>query len=189
MSFFPLFVSLEDKRVVLVGGGEVASTKLSVLLKFTKNIAIISPKISQKVADLARENNLICHQREYESGDFAFYDLVVVTANSLPLQRFIYEESRPYRVFCNFADLVDLNDFSFGSIIKRGDLVVGVSTSGSSPSYAKVIKDRIDEALGESVEEELESLATLRHSMPKGKERMEALKDASSKLITNSKKG
>jgi hypothetical protein len=52
-----------------------------------------------------------------------------------------------------------------------------------------VIKDRIDEALGESVEEELESLATLRHSMPKGKERMEALKDASSKLITNSKKG
>ena len=82
-SYFPAFLKLESKRVLLVGGGNIAYEKLSKLLDFTDKITIIAPQISQKMASLITQWKLDSHTREYQKGDIEGCDIVVVAVDDI----------------------------------------------------------------------------------------------------------
>ena len=157
---------------MIVGGGNIALEKLEHLLNFSSNITLISKNFSEKIDDLIDKHSLKIFQKEYEKGDAKGYDIVIVAVDDFVLQEDIYFETREYKILCNCVDLQQYCDFIFPSYIKRGDLTVAISTSGSSPAFAKNFKTFLSNLIPEGVEDFLKELKELRSTIPKGKERM-----------------
>ena len=173
MSYFPAFLQMEGKRILLVGGGAIAAEKLEKLLDFSKEITIVAKEAGQAVRQMASDHCLSLLIRPYRSREALEYDLVVVATDTVDLHRQIYEETRSSRVLVNSVDDTRYCDFIFPSYVKQGDLTVAFSTSGASPAFAKQIRRWFETILPEGVDAFLQEMRTLRKSLPKGKERMQ----------------
>lgn len=186
MSYFPAFIQLENKKILIVGGGKVALEKLEKLLDFTADISLIANKFSPEMSLQIEKHTLIFQERSYAVGDLKEYSIVIVAVDSLELQREIFEESKSYKCLCNCVDSVEFCDFIFPSYIKKDDLTIAISTSGTSPAFAKHFKKYLTNLIPEGVSLFLQEMKTLRRTLPKGKERMKMLdkkaKDYVSKL-------
>ncbi|WP_418186897.1 precorrin-2 dehydrogenase/sirohydrochlorin ferrochelatase family protein [Aliarcobacter lanthieri] len=173
MAYFPAFLKFDDKKILIVGGGNIAFEKLSHLLNFSSNITLIAKKYSSEIKTLIDENNLTYFQKKYEKTDIKFFDVVIVAVDDFDLQESIYFESRDYNILCNCVDLQKYCDFIFPSYIKKGDLTIAISTSGSSPAFAKNFKKYLLKIIPDNIDDFLKELKSLRTSLPKGKERMQ----------------
>ena len=175
MSYFPMFYSLDKKRVLLVGAGKISSEKLEKLLDFTKDITIIAPTFNEYILEKNDEFHLNLIKKEYKEGDLKNFDIVIVSVDNLDLQREIYLECKKERILCNCVDLQDCCDFIFPSYIKEGDLTIAISTNGSSPAFAKRFKEYLEEIIPKDITNFLKEMRTLRKTIPKGKSRMTLL--------------
>lgn len=176
MSYFPLFLKLEDKKVLIVGGGIVANRKLEKALEFTKSIKIVSLKCIDLVTKNANSFNLVVEEKAYELNDINGFDIVIVATDNIDLQKQIYKDTREKNILFNCSDIEELNDFVFPSYIKEGDLTIAISTNGSSPSFSRKLKAYIKNILPDDVKEFLQEQKYLRKTLPKGKTRMEEFK-------------
>ena len=172
MSFFPIYIDLKNLKILVVGGGHIASEKIEKLIPFTKKITIITSETSMEIHTLIRDHGLILHQRAYEKGDIEGFDLVVIATNTLELHKTIYEESRASRIFVNSVDSTKYCDFIFPAYVQKGDLTIAFSTGGASPAFTKKMRQYFEKNIPNSVAFFLEKMKSLRATMPKGKERM-----------------
>ena len=180
LAYFPAFLKLDGRKVLLIGGGKIAAEKLEKLLDFTRDITIVAPEISEPVERAAHEYDLTLHSRPFEMNDLKDNFLVIVAVDDLNLQKTIYEACHTRHILCNSVDSVDYCDFIFPSYTKKGDLTVAFSTSGVSPSVAKYLRRAIESSIPDSIADFLKEMKCLRASLPKGKERMKRL-DAKAK--------
>ncbi|SFP76490.1 precorrin-2 dehydrogenase/sirohydrochlorin ferrochelatase family protein [Hydrogenimonas thermophila] len=183
MAYFPAFINLNNKKVLLVGAGNIAGEKLEKLLIFTKNITVIAPEVSDKVKILVEENRLTLHKRKYLQKDIESFSVVIVAVDDLSMQKEIYEECQKHNILCNSVDSVEYCDFIFPSYIKKGSLTIAISTSGSSPSVAKYLRLAIENLIPDSIESFLDEMKKIRSTLPKGKERMKLLDEKAKKYI------
>lgn len=172
MAYFPALLQLEDRRVLLVGGGSIALEKLEKLLDFTKEITIIAKEVSLEVETLAKEHCLRVLPRAYYKNEALNYDIVIVATDTINLHKQIFEETRQSRTLVNSVDDTRYCDFIFPSYVKRGDLIVAFSTSGASPAFAKHIRAWFEDILPANTSDFLNQMRRLRATLPKGKERM-----------------
>ena len=184
MSYFPAFIQLDGKKVLLVGGGNIAYEKLEKLLHFTQDILIISPKFSNEMRAEIQKKNLNFKERNYEVGDIKEFSMVIVAVDSIELQKQIFIESKNYNCLCNSVDSVEYCDFIFPSFIKKDDLTLAISTSGSSPAFAKHFKKYLSNLIPEGISEFLKEMKTLRQTLPKGKERMKILDEKANDYVS-----
>ncbi|MFA6195570.1 MAG: bifunctional precorrin-2 dehydrogenase/sirohydrochlorin ferrochelatase [Sulfurimonas sp.] len=175
MSYFPAFLKLDKKKILIVGGGYVAYEKLEHLLDFTKDITVIAPEFSSDMFQMIEKESLVFHKRVYEVGDIREYAIVIVAVDDIPLQAEIFEESKKYNCLCNAVDSVDYCDFIFPSYIKKDDLTIAVSTSGASPAMAKQLRIYLQNLIPDGISDFLNEMKELRKTLPKGKERMKML--------------
>jgi precorrin-2 dehydrogenase/sirohydrochlorin ferrochelatase len=185
MGYFPAFLKLDDAKILIVGGGNIALEKLQHLLDFTKDIDIVALDISDAMVQLAKEHNLSVEKRAYQKGDIAKYAIVIVAVDDIALQASIFDESKNYKCLCNAVDSVDYCDFIFPSYIKKDDLTIAVSTSGASPAMAKHLRRYLQDLIPENIGSFLSEMRSLRESLPKGKERMKMLDAKAKKYIQN----
>ena len=172
MSFFPAYLSLTNKKILLVGGGYIALEKLEKLVDFTHNITVISKEFSEDFVAFANDHTIEMQVRLYEKGDIEGFDIVIVATDTIPLHKAIFEESRSSRILVNSVDDTAYCDFIFPSYIKNGDLTISVSTSGASPALAKRLKRYLQQVIPSNIGDFLVEMKALRKTMPKGKERM-----------------
>ena len=185
MGYFPAFIKLDNKKILLVGGGKVAYEKLLHLLDFSENIAIIAEKFSDAMLVKMDALHLQYNRRSYEKGDIAKYDIVVVAIDDIALQATIFEESKEYKCLCNAVDSTKYCDFLFPSYIKQDDLIIAVSTSGASPAMAKYLRIYLQKLIPKSIGEFLKEMRMLRKELPKGKERMQMLNAKAQNYVSN----
>ena len=175
MSFFPAYLKLDNKKILVIGGGKIAGDKISHLLDFTNNITVIAPKIDEKVKDLIEKNKLAFIKREYEKGDVEDFFIVVVAADDIELQKKVYNECQEKKILCNSVDSIEYCDFIFPSYIKKEDLIISFSTSGASPALSKYLRRAIENLIPEDITDFIKEIKNLRAKLPKGKERMKLL--------------
>jgi precorrin-2 dehydrogenase / sirohydrochlorin ferrochelatase len=175
MSYFPAFIRFDNKKILIIGGGDIASEKLEHLLDFTNNITLISLDFSAKIKNIINKNSLLYFQKAYEQGDIKDFDIVIAAIDNIDLQEQIYFETRKYNCLCNCVDLKECCDFIFPAYIKKGDLTIGISTSGSSPAVAKQLKIWLNDLIPDSINNFLLEMKEYRKTMPKGIERMNFL--------------
>jgi precorrin-2 dehydrogenase/sirohydrochlorin ferrochelatase len=173
MSFFPAYFSLNNKKILLVGGGYIALEKLEKLVDFTHNITIISKEFSADFSKFATKHKIEMQERPYVVGDINGFDIVIVATDTVTLHREIFQESRSSRILVNSVDNTAYCDFIFPSYVKNGDLTISISTSGASPALAKRLRLYIEKLIPSNIGEFLKEMRRLRKTMPKGKERMQ----------------
>lgn len=185
LSYFPAFLKLDDKKILIVGGGKIAYEKLGHLQDFTSNISVVSLEICDEMKRVIEEKNLHFEKRGYQKGDIKEFAIVVVAIDDISLQAEIFKESKEYSCLCNCVDSSEYCDFIFPSYIKSGDLTVAISTSGASPAVAKQLKTYIKSLIPSDIGEFLQEMKKLRESLPKGKERMKMLEMKAKEYFNN----
>ncbi len=173
MAYFPMFMDMENLKVLVVGGGAIATEKLEKLVDFTKEITVIASEVSPEAASIIKDHCLTLYQRAYSVGDIEGFDIVIVATDTVDLHRAIYEESRGSRILVNSVDNTEYCDFIFPSYVKKEDLTIAFSTGGASPAFAKYIRKHFERIIPDSVGDFLKRMKQLRQEMPKGRERMQ----------------
>ncbi len=175
MAYLPAFIKLDDKKVLIVGGGNIAYEKLERLLDFTHDIKVIAAELSEQMTQTLIRENIPCEKRRYSKGDIAGFEVVIVAVDEMALQAEVYEESKAFKCLCNAVDSVEYCDFIFPSYVQEGDLTIAISTSGTSPALAKHLKAYLREMIPSGISAFLKEMKGLRSTLPKGKERMKLL--------------
>ena len=172
MSFFPMYMDMKNLKVLVVGGGYIATEKLEKLVDFTTQITVIALRVEDEAQKIIDKYKLTLHQRAYNTRDIQGFDIVIVATDTVELHKEIYDESRGSRILVNSVDNTDYCDFIFPSYVQKGDLTIAFSTGGASPAFAKQIRRHFEKIIPDSVGEFLQKMKALRSEMPKGKERM-----------------
>jgi precorrin-2 dehydrogenase/sirohydrochlorin ferrochelatase len=161
MTVFPLFENIDQKTFLIVGGGDVAKRKIDRLLQFTNRIIVIAEKTDLKSSGGVRVLERPLKLKDLEMGDF-----VIAATNDKKLNRTIAEYCNSSRIPVNVVDDPRLCSFIFPSIVKRGDLTIGISTGGTSPAYAQLMRKTLEKNLPDHIGGILERMGKLRKTVP-----------------------
>ncbi len=162
---FPVFLKLEQLSLLIVGGGYVGLEKLTAVLHNSPatKINLVAITISEEIRALTDEYpNLQLTQRAYHIDDLLGVDLVIIGVNDRNVSELIRIDAKSKGKLVNVADKPDLCDFYLGSIVKKGNLKIAISTNGKSPTIAKRLKEVFSEALPEQVDDLLNNMQALR---------------------------
>ena len=145
--FFPLFVDLSQKNVLVVGAGRIACRRILTLVQFTGQLTVTAPAALPEIVELARQGRLTLQLKEYEEADIEGSDLVCAATNDGELNRKIGEACRDRGIPVNVASDRMLSDFYFPGVARRGPVVAGVTASGRDHAAAKRATELVREAL------------------------------------------
>lgn len=162
---FPVFLKLEELRILLVGAGNVGLEKLHALLANASaaRITVVAPDVKDEIRKLIfKHPSCTLEQRPYLSTDLDHKDLVILATDNKELHKLIREEARERNLLLNVADTPELCDFYLGSIVQKGNLKIAISTNGKSPTAAKRIKEVLQEALPGQLDEVIDNLHRVR---------------------------
>ena len=165
---FPVFLKLETLSLLIVGGGKVALEKLHAVLSNAPDtqIRIVAIDISPALAEeAALHSNIELVQKKYERSDLDGAELVIVAVNDIPVATEVRNDAKERGILVNVADKPELCDFYLGSIVKKGNLKIAISTNGKSPTIAKRLKETFNDTLPEEMDEVLDNMETIRKSM------------------------
>jgi precorrin-2 dehydrogenase/sirohydrochlorin ferrochelatase len=146
--FYPIYLNLTGRRVVVVGGGEVAERKIESLLGTGALISVISPQLTNRVLALASERKIELQQRAYQEGDCAGAALVFSATDDAEVSRAVFADCRRTGALINSADKPALCDFIMPAVMRRGDIAIAVSTGGTSPGLAARLRQKIASLIG-----------------------------------------
>lgn len=156
MAYFPFFVELAGASGLVAGGGKVALRKVEKLLPYGPRLTVIAPRIDEKILAMP---GVVCLRRAFEPADLEGKDFAVAAAGDREVNHRISRLCRERKIPVNVVDDKEASSFLFPSLIKRGELSVGISTGGSSPSAAIYLKERFAEAVPKNLPEILDFLA------------------------------
>jgi hypothetical protein len=165
---FPVFLKLETLSLLIVGGGKIALEKLNAVLSNAPatRIRMVALAISDELArEAAKHDTIELLQKAYESSDLHDADIIIVAVNDIPVATQIRNDAKQAGKLVNVADKPELCDFYLGSIVKKGNLKIAISTNGKSPTIAKRLKETFNETLPEEMDEVLDNMETIRKSM------------------------
>ncbi len=165
---FPIFLKLNQLRVLLLGAGPVGLEKLTAMLNNAPHasIKIIAIDILPEVETMANQYpNVNIEKRSYHPDDMKGYDLAIVAVNNRGLSEEIYKEAKQAGILANVADTPDLCDFYLGSIVQKGHLKIAISTNGKSPTMAKRLRQWFESILPEELDSLLENLYKYRNTI------------------------
>ncbi|WP_407510465.1 TSUP family transporter [Elizabethkingia anophelis] len=167
-SLYPIFVKLETLSLLIIGGGKIALEKLDSVLNNAPqtSVKLVAKEIIPEVKALQEEyKNLVLEQRAYTYADFDAADLVIAAVNDLVVAEQIRNDAHVKGVLVNIADKPELCDFYLGSIVRKGELKIAISTNGKSPTIAKRLREILTETIPDEVDEVLDNMQNIRQQL------------------------
>lgn len=154
--YYPICLDLEGLPCLVVGGGKVGLRKVRTLLEHDARILVVGPGPRPELEQLGREGRIELHARPYQTDDLDGIRLVFVATDDEEINRRVAGEARARGILANVVDRPALCDFIVPSIVRRGRLLLAISTQGACPAYAKhlrrTLEKQFDAAHGEFVE-------------------------------------
>src|SRR5215471_13634710 len=179
MALYPIFLKLEGRKVLIVGGGKVAEEKIYAVLRSATDVTVVAPEISNRIREWER-NGLLRHTaEEYRTGMAKEYFLVIACADSEVVNRRIYSEAQQAGVLCNAVDDPGYCDFYAPAVVHRGDFQIAISTGGNSPALAQRVRKKLEHEFGPEYESWISWLGRMREgiiwALPRSQRRTELL--------------
>ncbi len=151
MRYFPLFLDIKARPVLLVGGGEIAARKFSLLAEAGAQVTVVAPALGEALAAVLARGALVHQGREFQSGDVLGQWLVVAATDDRAVNAAVAEAAGALRIPCNVVDDRELSSFIMPAIIDRSPVQIAVSTGGTSPVLARLIRERLETLLDGSL--------------------------------------
>jgi siroheme synthase-like protein len=145
MRYYPVFLDIAGKPAVIIGGGEVALRKAEGLLDVGANVTVVSPALHPDLEALVAAGRVRHIAREYGRGDLEGHVIAFVGTDDPSVNTKVAREGRERGVWVNAVDDPANCDFIVPSIVRRGDIVVAVSTSAGSPAMARKLREDLEE--------------------------------------------
>ena len=141
-AYYPVFMDVRNRRCVVIGGGEMGEEKVEKLLVYDADVVVISPDLTARLHELVIGKGISWIQRGYESGDLegAFIAIVADTSDE-NINNQVSKEAEERNVPLNVMDVTHLCTFIAPAVVRRGDVIVAVSTGGSSPALARKYRE------------------------------------------------
>ncbi|HET9864583.1 MAG TPA: siroheme synthase CysG [Steroidobacteraceae bacterium] len=151
MRYFPLFLDLAGKPVLLVGGGEVAARKFALLDEAGAVVTVVAPALGTGMAAAAAAGSVQHIAREFDAGDVSDVWVVVAATDDRAVNAAVAAAAHARRIPCNVVDDRELSSFIMPAIIDRSPVQIAVSTGGTSPVLARLIRERLETLLDGSL--------------------------------------
>ena len=193
MSLLPIFLKLDGRAGLLVGAGNVALEKINSLLITGVRLRVIAPKAHEEIRRLAEEGRIEWIERRFDAADLDGNFVVIAATDDAEVNATVYHEAVRRGILVNSVDDPPHCDFYFGSVVRRGDLQIAISTAGESPAVAQRIRREIDEQLSKDIGPWLTELGKLRReilaTLPSGEERKALLHKLAARKFFDSSLG
>ena len=147
--YFPLFVNIEEKEIVVVGGGTIASRRIRTLLPFCSHLTVVAPEASEMIRELAAEGRLVWKQEKYTRDSLRYADMVLACTDDPKVNSEIYSVCKCLGIQVNVCSDRRKCDFYFPGVASRGSVVVGVTAGGTDHRKARQIREKIEKLLEE----------------------------------------
>ncbi len=156
--YFPAFLDLRDRPCLVVGGGEIGERKARELLACQARLTVVSPCLTPGLRTLAEAGRLVWRSRAFLRSDVRRCAVVIAATGIPAVDTAVAAEARRRGVLVNAVDRPAQCDFIFGSILRRGELQIAVSTGGRSPALAREIRRRLEPMFGPEYAELVEQV-------------------------------
>jgi uroporphyrinogen-III synthase len=156
-SSYPIVLT-KLNHVVVVGGGHVAERKVKALLEANVKSTVISPELTQGLLELKTQNKITHREKHYEPTDLQKAQLVIAATNDEAVNKQIANDGLIHNLLCNVVDNPELGNVHTVGTVRRGDLLVSVSSNGKSPSLTRFVKEELEQYFSAHYAEVLEIL-------------------------------
>jgi siroheme synthase-like protein len=160
--YYPAFLDLRSRPVVVIGGGREAQRKVEGLLAAQAKVTVVSPTLTKSLQKRLADGEIDLIQREYQEGDIEGFDLVMVATDDGAVNAQVSAEGKRRRIWVNAADDPPNCDFILPAVIRRGAITVASSTSGASPALARRLREELEAYLTEEMPALAELLGEVR---------------------------
>lgn len=148
MPYYPINLNLSGQTCAVIGGGAVAERKVESLLEFGAVVRVVSPEITPRLSELASEGRIERVESEYRPEHLAGAFLVIGATDDRGTNKQVSSDAQGRGMLVNIVDDPELCTFFVPASVRRGDLVISVSTSGKSPAMARRLREEIETCYG-----------------------------------------
>src|SRR4051794_37124784 len=159
---YPVSLIVEGRRCLVIGGGRIAARKAAGLRACGAEVHVVALTVGDAVRNL---DGVAWEERPYQRGEVAGYRLVVAATGDAEVNRAVFEDGEAAGIWVNSADDPASCSFTLPSVVRRGPIMVTISTGGHSPAVATWLKERFEAELGPEYEVLLELVAGVREDV------------------------
>ena len=159
---YPAILMLDGRLGVVIGGGAVGERKVRTLLDAGAKVKVITPEATPRLKKLADDDAIELIERPYQRGDLKGAAVVIASTDERAVNQAIYEEALDEGVPVNVVDDPPHCTFIAPSIVRRGDLMIAISTGGTNPAMAVRIRERLEKEFGPEYETYLDLIKRLK---------------------------
>lgn len=151
--YFPIFIDISEKKIVVIGGGTIATRRVMTLLNFTGQVVVVSPELTADLQELCSQNRIVWLQKEYCIEQIKDADMVIAATNQPEVNCRIKADCKNVegkigrQILVSVIDDKEQCDFYFPSIVQSEDVVVGINSGGRSPGQTKRVRKKIETLL------------------------------------------
>ncbi|WP_339923014.1 bifunctional precorrin-2 dehydrogenase/sirohydrochlorin ferrochelatase [uncultured Cyclobacterium sp.] len=189
---YPVFLKVHQLETLLVGAGNVGLEKLTFLLKSSPNakVTVVSKEFLDDISTIAEANlNINLVQNAYNESYLNEKHLVIAATDDKEVNKKVYHDAKERYLLVNVADTPEYCDFYLGGIVTKGNIKIGISTNGKSPTTAKRLRQLFEEIIPDDINEMVENINKYRDTL-KGdfEEKVDALNKLTVGLMKKSDK-
>lgn len=163
MAYFPFMMDISKKRCLVVGGGSIALHKVNIILEFGAIVRVVAADICPQIKEIALLNSLLeLQEKEFQDEDIEGTDFVIAATNKELINLHISELCKKRGIPINVVDVKQACSFIFPAIIKEKDMVIAISSGGSSPAAVSYLKDKLRQHIPDYYGAMMEELAEYR---------------------------
>lgn len=145
--YFPMFMDISEKKVYVVGAGTIAKRRIRALAEYTNHLTVIAPEVNPELNKMEQDGEITILRKKCEAQDILDGDLVIAASNDHKLNEDIYQLCREHRIMVSVCSDKKKCDFYFPSLVRRDNVVIGISANGSDQKKAKSVIEKIREII------------------------------------------
>lgn len=164
---YPIALNLENQACLVVGGGTVALRKIEALLDCGALVTVMAPEVMPIIQKLADEDRIHLEKREYSSAQMRKFMLAIAATDDAEVNERVSRDANQENILVNVVDQPSLCNFAVPATVRRGQLIIAISTGGKSPALAKRLKKQLEAQFGPEYGELVDLMGEMREEVKK----------------------
>jgi precorrin-2 dehydrogenase/sirohydrochlorin ferrochelatase len=186
MRYYPVFLNVENRACLVVGGGEVGERKVKTLLDSGASVAVVSPEVTPWLEEKMHHGEVELLGSHYQEHHLQGQFLVIAATDDLELNCRIARDAEQKSLLCNVVDYPQEGNFILPALVQRGSLTVAISTSGKSPALARQLRQDLQQRFGPEYADFLDLMGAVRSRLLRESQDSRANKERFDRLVDSS---